>query len=84
MVGDHIPLALPWGTQSPIHVTQGTGRLVVVQGGHVSLMACGQEDIQHVPVSSILETLSPKYVMKCRKLRNSCRYMKLDPCVIFY
>ena len=59
MVGE-ATLAPLMGAQSPIHVTQGTGRLEVVQGEHVSQVACGQESIQHVPVSSTIENLSHK------------------------
>ena len=46
-------LAPLMGTQSLTPVTQGTGRLEVVQGEHVSRVACGQEAIQHVPVSNL-------------------------------
>ena len=62
MVRD-LTLAPLMGAQSPIPVTQGTVWRQVVQGEHVNQVAGGQEAIQHVPVCSILETLSHKHTM---------------------
>ena len=57
-----------FGAESLTPVTQGTGGLQVVLGGHVSQMACGQGLILLVPVSARL-CFSTTYSMLDSKLQ---------------